>query len=167
GNAASLQEIGADHTFPQQGFRTATGDGILAMGTSKFREHSGQVVAYPFPCGTDVPCAPLCRAPVQGFGMPTIADGSVFVLGLHGHTAYAFPSDCASDGSVCEPTWTASFGEGSAIQPPLLVDDGGTKRVYIGTYTGALGFDARCAPASGTCSPSTTMRTNFPVRALT
>jgi outer membrane protein assembly factor BamB len=171
GNAASLQEIGADHTFPQQGFRTATGDGILAMGTSKWRQprpNSGQVVAYPFPCaGAEASCAPLWRAPIEGSGMPTIADGSVYVLGLHGHTVYSFPSDCASDGSVCEPTWTASFDKWGSIQPPLVVDDAGSTRVFVGTYTGVLGFDADCATEGRACPAATTISTKLPVRVLT
>src|SRR5262245_26498505 len=121
-NVGTLQQIGADTTFPQQGFRIATGGGILAMGTSKFQSDSGELVAYPFPCaGTGDPCTPLWRAPIDGPGMPTIADGSVFVTGRQGHTLYAFPSGCASDGSVCEPSWTASLRGASTDQPPLAI----------------------------------------------
>jgi outer membrane protein assembly factor BamB len=168
GNVGALQQIGADVTFPQQGFRTATGDGVLAMGTVKFRSDAGQLVVYPFPCaGIDEPCEPLWHAPIDGSGMLTISNGSVFALGLHGHTVYAFPTDCASDGSVCEPSWTASFDRWSSIQPPLVVTDGGATRVFVGTYDGALAFDADCVPEGGSCAAAMTMPTDLPVRTLT
>jgi outer membrane protein assembly factor BamB len=98
--------------------------------------------------------------------MPTIADGSVFVTGLRGHTLYAFPVTCGSGDSLCEPSWTAPIGAWSSSQPPLTVTDAGGSRVYVGTKSGVLAFDADCADGAGPCPRAVSVGTNEPVRAL-
>ena len=176
GNAAALQQIGSDPLlFPiHQGFRTATGDGILAMGAAKYGSSVGQLVVYPFPCaGADVPCTALWRAKLDGPGMPTIAGGSVFVTGLDGDTLYAFPTNCATGGSQCRPSWTAPIGRWrfpferrGASQPPLVVTSDGTTRVYVISGRGVLGFDPQCATDGGRCRPAVSIETDHPVNAL-
>jgi outer membrane protein assembly factor BamB len=176
GNAAALQQIGSDPLlFPiHQAFRTATGDGVLAMGAAKYGSSTGELLVYPFPCaGGDVPCTPLWRAKLDGYGMPTIADGSVFVTGLDGDTLYAFPTNCATDGSMCEPSWTSSIGRWmfpferrGAIDAPLVVTSGGTSRVYVISGRGVLGFDPECATDGGRCRPAVSIDTDHPVNAL-
>ena len=166
-NVAHLHEIGNDVTFPQEGFRMATGDGILAVGTSPFRGRRGQLIAYPFPCGdAGVACAPLWRADLDGAGSPVVANGVVYVTGLRGQTLYAFPTDCRSNGKRCSPLWTAKVGPTSWITPPLVGSDGPTNRVYVGTASAVLGFDVGCGGGGRTCSPAWVARTTQPVRAI-
>jgi outer membrane protein assembly factor BamB len=176
GNAASLQQIASDPLlFPiHQGFRTATGEGVLAMGVAKYGSSAGQLVVYPFPCaGADAPCTSLWRANLDGPGMPTLADGSVFVTGLDGDRLYAFATGCATDGSLCRPSWTAPIGRWKfpferrgASQAPLVVTSGGTTRVYVISGHGVLGFDPDCATDGGRCRPAVSIRTDHPVNAL-
>jgi len=141
------------------------------MGTSKWRQpraNAGQLVVYPFPCaGTDAPCTPLWRAPLDGFGMPTVADGSVFVMGLRGNTLYAFPTQCDPGGSACQPSWKGRIHRPSSNQQPLVVTDGGVTRVYVATELGVQGFDTDCGTDGASCSPAVSIETDHPVRALT
>ena len=60
----------------------ATGDGVLVVGTSRFRSQRGQLIAYPFPCGdAGVACMPLWRANLDGAGSPVVANGVVYATG--------------------------------------------------------------------------------------
>jgi outer membrane protein assembly factor BamB len=166
-SVSRLHEIGSDVTFPQEGFRMATGDGVLVVGTSRFRSHRGQLIAYPFPCGdAGVACMPLWRANLDGAGSPVVANGVVYATGVRGHTLYAFATDCGSNGRECSPRWTADVGATGGITPPLVVPQGSTNRVYVGTERAVLGFDAGCADGGGTCSPAWSAATGQPVRAI-
>jgi len=166
-SVSRLHEIGTDRTFPQQGFRMATGDGVLIVGTSPFRSHRGQLIAYPFPCGdAAVACTPLWRANLDGAGSPVVANGVVYATGVRGHTVYAFATDCGSNGRECSPRWTADVGATGGITSPLVVQQGSTNRVYVGTERAVLGFDAGCADGGGTCSPAWSAAMGQPVRAI-
>jgi len=167
-NVAQLHQIGNDVTFPQEGFRIATGDGVLVVGTSRFRSHRGELIVYPFPCGdVSVACAPLWRADLDGAGSPVVANGVVYVTGLRGQTLYAFAADCGSNGKGCSPLWTADVGPTSWITPPIVASQGSTNRVFVGTTDAVLGFDVGCAGGGGTCSPVWEAPVNGAARALT
>ncbi|HZT10287.1 MAG TPA: PQQ-binding-like beta-propeller repeat protein [Actinomycetota bacterium] len=154
GNVAQLHEIGNDLTFPQEGFRMATGDGVLVVGTSRFHGQRGQVIAYPFPCGdASLACTPLWRADLDGGGSPVVANGVAYVTGLRGQTLYAFATDCGSDGTRCSPLWTANVGPTSWITPPIVASQGSTSRVFVGTADAVLAFAVGCADGGGTCTP--------------
>jgi outer membrane protein assembly factor BamB len=166
-SVSRLHEIGTDRTFPQEGFRMATGDGVLIVGTSPFRSHRGQLIAYPFPCGdAAVGCTPLWRANLDGAGSPVVANGVVYATGRRGRTLYAFAADCGSNGRECSPRWTADVGVTGGITPPLVVPQGSTNRVYVGTERAVLGFDAGCADGGGRCSPAWSAAMGQPVRAI-
>ena len=166
-NVAHLHEIGSDVTFPQEGFRMATGDGVLVVGTSRFRSQRGQLIAYPFPCGdASLACTPLWRADLDGAGTPVVANGVAYVTGLRGQTLYAFATDCGSRGTRCSPLWKANVGPSRWITPPIVGSDGSTNRVYVGTASAVLGFDVGCGGGGGTCSPAWVAPMSRPVRAL-
>jgi outer membrane protein assembly factor BamB len=167
-NVAHLHEIGSDVTFPQEGFRMATGDGVLVVGTSGFRSQRGQVIAYPFPCGDpSLTCRPLWRADLDGAGSPVVANGVVYVTGLRGQTLYAFATDCGSKGTRCSPLWTADVGPTRWITPPIVASQGSTNRVFVGTADAVLGFDAGCADGGGKCTPVWDAPVTDAVRVLT
>ena len=110
-SVSRLHEIASRLTFPQEGFRMATGDGVLVVGTSRFRSQRGQLITYPFPCGdAGVACMPLWRASLDGAGSPVVANGVVYATGRGGRTLYAFATDCGSNGRECSPRWTAVVG---------------------------------------------------------
>ncbi len=167
GTVGQLHEIASDITTPdQQGFRIATGDGVLVMGTSKYAGEGGAVIAYPLPCGgVDARCAPLWRARLDGYGQPTVVDGTAYVSSRRGSDLAAFDIHCATDGRTCGPTWSASAGRSSSNDPPLVVGD----RVYVGVEAAGgegavVAFDTEC---TGRCAALWTVSTDRPVRALT
>jgi hypothetical protein len=167
-NVAHLHEIASDVTFPQEGYRMATGDGVLVVGTSRFRSQRGQLIAYPFPCGdVGVACTPLWRANLDGAGSPVVANAVVYATGLSGRTLYAFATDCGSNGRECSPRWTADVGVTSWITPPIVASQGSTNRVFVGTADAVLGFDAGCADGGGTCTPVWDAPVTDAVRVLT
>jgi hypothetical protein len=166
-SVSRLHEIGNDLTFPQEGFRMATGDGVLVVGTARFRSRRGELIAYPFPCGdAGAACTPLWRANLDGAGSPVVANGVVYATGLRGRTLYAFATDCGSNGRECSPRWTADVGATSWITPPIVVPQGSTNGVYVGTERAVLGFDVGCADGGGTCSPAWSAALGQPVRAI-
>src|SRR5262249_13644700 len=173
-NVGQLQEIARDITFPQEGFRLATNDGVLAMGTSHFRNNDGEVIVYAFPCGdADNPCSPLWHARIDGFGSPIVYDGVVYVTGLHGRTLYAFDERCRHDGGTCSPLWTGDVGATAWITPPVVetygsLERASTDRVFVGTDDAGLAFDSgSCEAGSGTtCSPVWRVPIDQPARAL-
>ncbi len=166
-SVSRLHEIASRLTFPQEGFRMATGDGVLVVGTSRFRSQRGQLIAYPFPCGdAGVACMPLWRASLDGAGSPVVANGVVYATGRGGRTLYAFAAHCGSNGRECSPRWTADVGATGWVTPPIVVPQGSTNRVYVGTERAVLGFDVGCADGGGACSPAWSAAMGQPVRAI-
>jgi hypothetical protein len=166
-NVGQLHEVASNITTPdQQGFRIATGGGVLVMGTSQYAGEGGAVIAYPLPCGgLDARCPRLWRASLDGPGLPTVVDGTAYVSSLRGSDLAAFDIHCATDGRTCGPLWTASPGRSSSNEPPLVIGD----RLYVGVEAAGGGgavvaFDTACA---GRCAALWSVATDRPVRVLT
>lgn len=114
---------------------------------------------YAFSAACSDPCSPLWTASEPGLWTtsPVEYDGTVFVattgggtgIGTHG-TVYAFPADCASDGSSCRPNWMGvTQDEVTGFDP--VVSDG---HILVTSILGAFvdSFDAKCVPQGQTCA---------------
>jgi hypothetical protein len=150
-NVASLHQIAFNATRGI-GFRFATGDGVLVMGTLEdARNGWSNVVTYPYPCGGSGPaCAPLWQAAsVKGsIPIPAVADGVVYVSGWGDHTLSAFPASCGTGGATCQPLWTAGR-DGGFDEPPLVVGN----RVFVATSEDVRSYAVGCGSRGQSCDP--------------
>jgi hypothetical protein len=138
---------------PSIGTLIAVGDGVVAISVE------GHFAVFAAECRTDGGlCEPLWRADPRvigkGYAQPAISEGVVKIDGpreVPGNhvTVAAFEVGCRRDGGVCDPTWTADLGTGTAYYPAPAVD--GVFYQQVGRRV--LGFAASCRSDGGVCEP--------------
>jgi hypothetical protein len=122
----------------------AAGDGMVFASAP----HHG-IFAFERDC-TDTPggtCTPAWIADAAAYRM-AVAGGTLIVS--TGSQLLAYPTTCASDGSACEPAWTASAGPSGWFEQPLIAFG----QVFVASGHHLDVFSLECRSDGQACSPS-------------
>jgi outer membrane protein assembly factor BamB len=135
------------------GYNLKLADGMLLSAAD-------QVLAIPASCRSD--CSPAWTAPRAagsiGGSEPLVADGLVLVPWQSG--LYAYPVDCASDGSTCTPSSVGRVGR-SGPKPWVPGEPGFYPKAWVAGHTvvvdnfngSAFGFSTACLAGRPACQP--------------
>jgi outer membrane protein assembly factor BamB len=133
-----------------------SGNTPVVAGGLVFVDFDDTLYSFPASCRTDGGmCDPAWTWPYHGpghSGPPVVAGDSVYLRSwssLSVGRTYAFPVDCGTGGSVCEPTWTATDdGWGDVVV-------GGDLVVSTSNDSQRLdAFPASCGTEGTTCRPA-------------